>query len=154
MLRFLGVPTSLSSRGGSGGSGPAIEIQGCVEYFLPVCFFLSSFFNNINTKLVFLQYSVDSKPVHQKYSVSREQQGEYNKCMQGYCHEFFFGQLLLQLASTPSPSEEKMFFTTKQPCVRFGLVWFGCRDVIESKSLLLPLCLPLTRTCTLVYPLK
>ena len=66
MFRFLGVPTSLSSRGGSGESGPAIEIQGGVEYFLPVCFLLSSFFNNINTKLVFLQYSIDSKPVHQK----------------------------------------------------------------------------------------
>ena len=54
-------------------------------------------------------------------------QEEYNKYMQRYCHEFFFAQLLCQLASTPSLTEEKMFFTTKQPGCE---VWFDCCDVI------------------------
>ena len=85
---LLGVPT-LTSRGGP---GAATELQGGVEYFLPVCFLLPLLFNIINdtTTLVFLPYSVDSKPVHLKICCFHLTMWEkYQKCMQRHCHETF-----------------------------------------------------------------
>ena len=122
MLRFLGVPT-LSSRGRP---GPAIEIQGGVEYFLPVCFLLSSFFNNINTKLVFLQYSVDSKPVHKKIHCLHQKNMENatNAC-KGATMNFSSFNFFSSWPALLLPLKKKC--SSLPSCLVGGLVWLSSR---------------------------